>query len=312
MECNRHKDIDILKGIGIILVVLGHSGFPYIYCNFFYQFHMAIFFMASGYCWNKKNSASIVTCKKYIFRKFKTLYLPYVVYNGIFLLLNNVLIKLGIYTTNSDFLILAACTNGGKYDWGIGEHMKIAHLIKEFIKVIFFGGKTQLGGALWFLRALFVITVGHCIYEYYIIKINSKLRIVLIGMLCLLCYIVYELYANGIIKGRYMHIVISMTLAYMVYIIGMLFRYLEEKKLFEVNIWIAITAMLLLTKCTSFGKISIGDAYVTNIPYFLTVSVCGWYLTIWISRILSAWHGGGDGLFGETYHADYSASLFVF
>lgn len=48
----RNTKIDVIKGMAIILVVLGHCGFPA--TNFIYLFHMAVFFIASGYCWNEK------------------------------------------------------------------------------------------------------------------------------------------------------------------------------------------------------------------------------------------------------------------
>lgn len=38
----RNKIIDIMKAIGIIFMVLGHSGFKY--TKWIYQFHMALFF----------------------------------------------------------------------------------------------------------------------------------------------------------------------------------------------------------------------------------------------------------------------------
>ena len=36
-----------MRGIGIVLMVLGHSGFPG--TDFIYLFHMALFFMLSGW-----------------------------------------------------------------------------------------------------------------------------------------------------------------------------------------------------------------------------------------------------------------------
>ena len=44
---NRNLQIDIARGIGIILVVLGHAAFPY--THFIYLFHLAIFFIMAGY-----------------------------------------------------------------------------------------------------------------------------------------------------------------------------------------------------------------------------------------------------------------------
>lgn len=43
---NRNINIDLIKGIGIILMVGGHCGMPF--THFIYLFHMAIFFMHLG------------------------------------------------------------------------------------------------------------------------------------------------------------------------------------------------------------------------------------------------------------------------
>lgn len=51
---NRDKSIDIAKGIGILLVVLGHC--PYVWNpvkQWLYSFHMPLFFMISGLLWDK-------------------------------------------------------------------------------------------------------------------------------------------------------------------------------------------------------------------------------------------------------------------
>ena len=47
IEENRKQWVDILKGILIIMVVLGHSYFEY--SKYIYWFHMPVFFMLSGY-----------------------------------------------------------------------------------------------------------------------------------------------------------------------------------------------------------------------------------------------------------------------
>lgn len=282
------KCIDILKGIGMILMVMGHAGFPH--STFVYLFHMAIFFIASGYCWNKENSGSIEKCKKYIFRKIKTLYVPYVICNITFLMLNNLFIKIGIYTANPDFLTATAKMNG-EYSWDIGSYMSGKDLIWTGIKVLLFRGGTQLGGATWFLRTLFVVTVGHCIYEFLIIKANSRIRIFLIGIMCLLCSTAYELYRRDIINGLYTDMIINFALAYIVYVLGMLFRYLEKKGLIA-NVWTAIAGGGILLLCNQFGHISMSSVDVTNSIYFVVVSLCGWCLTLWVSKsIENSWLG---------------------
>ena len=53
----RDVSIDIIKGLGIFCVVAGHCSAPI--TKFVYLFHMAIFFIASGYCYKHNNSESI-------------------------------------------------------------------------------------------------------------------------------------------------------------------------------------------------------------------------------------------------------------
>ena len=85
----RDSSIDILKGLAIILVVYGHT-WPF--CrSFIYLFHMAVFMMASGYCY-KTRIQSFADWGKYILKKAKALYLPFIMCNGIFVLLNSCII----------------------------------------------------------------------------------------------------------------------------------------------------------------------------------------------------------------------------
>ena len=72
-QLDRSKIIDIAKGIGIMLVVLGHLNTPL--CPFVYQFHMPLFFFISG--WLFKDTyldAKRVFCEK----RAKSLLIPYV------------------------------------------------------------------------------------------------------------------------------------------------------------------------------------------------------------------------------------------
>lgn len=82
-----YKDMDIARGIGIFLVVLGHS-FPdnkfnnnpfytYIY-KFIYSFHMPLFFIVSGFfAYKIYNILNLSQYSKYIYGKFKRLMIPY-------------------------------------------------------------------------------------------------------------------------------------------------------------------------------------------------------------------------------------------
>ena len=56
---NRSVEIDLIKGLAIILMVIGHTETPA--QNFIYLFHMAVFFMASGSLYQESASDSRAT-----------------------------------------------------------------------------------------------------------------------------------------------------------------------------------------------------------------------------------------------------------
>ena len=71
----RDVSIDILKAIGIICMVGGHCEWPI--KHFVYLFHMALFFIASGYLFKPSNSSEYSSVVRFIKRKFVTLWVPY-------------------------------------------------------------------------------------------------------------------------------------------------------------------------------------------------------------------------------------------
>lgn len=90
MKKEHYYYIDVLKGIGIILVVLGHLN-PYIRIEkWIYSFHMFLFFFLSGFVFKKKESLWIQ-----VKTSAKTLLLPYIFWNGVAILVSLII---GEYT----------------------------------------------------------------------------------------------------------------------------------------------------------------------------------------------------------------------
>ena len=73
---DRLEWIDALRGLGILLVVLGHVPPSYYIEKAIYGFHMPLLFILSGYLWKKSKSLKI---KKY----FQRLIIPYFILCGI-------------------------------------------------------------------------------------------------------------------------------------------------------------------------------------------------------------------------------------
>lgn len=69
MTKTRLPEFDVLKGIGIVLVVLGHVTHLTNLSTLIYSFHMPLFFMLTGFFDRPKD--------KYIWNQFKSLMVPY-------------------------------------------------------------------------------------------------------------------------------------------------------------------------------------------------------------------------------------------
>lgn len=95
-----------MKGILIILVVLGHIHTPF--TAWIYQFHIPVFFMISGFCWKTKHANSMESMKQYVIGKLKRLYVPFVILNVSFILLNNFFLHIGFITNDNTFLDLTS------------------------------------------------------------------------------------------------------------------------------------------------------------------------------------------------------------
>jgi acyltransferase len=67
--------VDQVKGIGIILVVLGHMSIPEVLSHVIFSFHMPLFFLVSGYLFNEKKYSRPMS--NIVMAKFSSLVWPF-------------------------------------------------------------------------------------------------------------------------------------------------------------------------------------------------------------------------------------------
>lgn len=160
---NRDKTLDIIKGIGIILMVVGHSGAPDYVHDYIYTFHMPLFFIASGWFFSERN---LDDCKGFAVRKIKNIYFPYWKWCVIFLLLHNVFYSVGII--NSAY----GASNGYVSHW-----YSIRDVVVNAADFTFRmnGYDGYLLGAYWFIRSLLWGSLLLCFFSA-LIKKTTKLR----------------------------------------------------------------------------------------------------------------------------------------
>ncbi|EME7223354.1 hypothetical protein CUM63_13150 [Enterococcus faecium] len=171
MNQNRKKYLDIAKGIGIILVVVGHS-FPDesspggisiltfdIIKRIIYTFHMPLFFFISGYL-AKKIILQFNFCQ--VFKKFQRLFIPYIFMSIVYIPLRIFLSKMATST----------------------------YPIKDLWKILI--GISPNGGA-WFLYVLLLVNIISIIFInknniYFILLLSFIATFVTRGNLIFISY----------------------------------------------------------------------------------------------------------------------------
>ena len=137
--------ITIAKALGIILMVIGHSGCPLLLYKFIYLFHMPLFFLCSGIFYRpilNKSDACL-----YLKKKVAGLYVPFVKWSLLFLAFHNTFLMVGIYNPIYGY-------EGGTSAYTIGDILNRLGLILLSMR-----GYEELLGGFWFIRSLFVSTI---------------------------------------------------------------------------------------------------------------------------------------------------------
>lgn len=146
----RSTELDIAKGIGIIMVVWAHASGPF--SNYITQFHMPFFFFISGMLYHNTR-----TVKEYVGRKVKSLLIPFWVWNLI------------LYPV---FFLLYYWKNWSGRVAG-----------KEILEIVATVNKVPFLGATWFLPALFWVSILVHIFVRWLGKYKySDILLLLLGI----------------------------------------------------------------------------------------------------------------------------------
>ncbi len=285
---NNHRNtiIDIVKSLGIFCMVAGHCGFPF--THFIYLFHMAIFFMASGYCYKENDSNKIDNLISFIKRKFVKLWFPYVIWTAIYSLLHNFFIKINVYTDNPVLLEHVS----GKYI-NLTEYWSLADIVKNIIKSLLFHGGTQMGGAFWFLATLMEISVIYCIIDFVIknyFKLDLKKTIIIQWVIS----IVFLFLGFACFKTNHSFSGLSRVLSY--YILfhgGYIIKYYgwhEKNKSVTTQLVLLVCNFVILVICNNFGSIELGQNSYKNPFYLLVVSFVGWQFLYEVAFFIEKTH----------------------
>lgn len=249
----RINYIDIYKGIGIILMVMGHVGFGVRFDKFIHGFHMPMFFFVSGFL---TKSIENIDTKKYLLRKIKTLLIPYIFF-GVF---HYIFWEIAIDKFNGNFTPLKTLF------WiNTDNNMPIA-------------------GALWFLTALFFVDIIYLFMEKII-----KNRIIIIVLVCLLfCFGIFEI---KILNFRLPFAIDSAFVGLGLFYIGQILRKNQNKKfiLLILNLKDPLVILISLIVYLSIifnHYVNMRTGSYSFIPFFLINSVVASCMLINISKFI--------------------------
>ncbi len=264
MDKSRNIQMDIIRGIGMILIVLAHTGSPF--DHFVYLFHLALFFILSGYFFKVDNVKDGNSLKIFIKKRIKRLYLPYIIANIICILLNNIFIKNNLYSAISH------------------NYFTIKDCAYQIIMTLLFSNTTEMVGATWFLPILFSITIVYGIIEYLLNKFTKKSNIIQLFISIFFFYIGKFLISHEIEVSI---IGVQFFTCYILFDIGRKFKLLKLELNEIIKGILLILSFIMLLIFNKFGTIELSLNIYTRFRFFIAVSVLGWIFIYEISYFIS-------------------------
>ena len=250
--------ITIAKSIGIVLMVIGHSGCPFYLSKFIYLFHMPLFFFCSGVFFKAitTNADALSFLKKRIVK----LYIPFVKWSLLFLLLHNIFMCIGIYNPYYGY-------------WGGSSYYTLTEiLLKFFLIILSMHGYEELLGGFWFIRALFISSIMIAILS---IQLGTKYKYETIFFFFLILVIIVRRFAPDLELWKD----VSMgALGTVFYMSGYLFK--QYKNVWRNKCFMFVNFLFLILSWFYFEDgVSMGCGY-NKVLLFSVSAISGSLLTL--------------------------------
>lgn len=266
----RNFSVDNLKGLLIVLVVLGHT-YNSFFKDFIYLFHVGVFFILSGYCFNQRYTDNLIGLKELFIKRIKSLWIPYVSYNFIFLLLQNLLIKIGFLTTDVAYFDFDPMLPDG-----FCMSLTLKTGIIAFIKSLFFINSRPFAGGLWFLGGVFYVTIGYAIIQLFLKKLKIEKYHIFIS-------VIFLVFGWLMIKSEFFAEIPMAKQICIILITEILFAlgtYIKEYVVFpKLSKWYYLVGLIYFAALTYFlslyGAISIAGVHIVNPLFYITSILTG-------------------------------------
>ena len=251
----RFLELDILKGIGILLMVFDHVGWGMTIHTYIQSFHMPLFFVVSGFLYKKSDIKSVIE------KKYKTLMRPYWIFAIGYLAMKIILLLYTRFSKKEVWnTIIAVCL----YPSDI-NHMPFAP-------------------ALWFLPCMFITNILYSVISKYASTMKEKG--IIVGIITV-CGVLYEQMELPMLPWTIETVATAIFFWYMGELISNNYFVLSKllnKKIIVLIIW-SISIILAFTN----GCVDMRSARYYVAPLYLLNGVLGtiayWGIAIQLSSI---------------------------
>lgn len=257
----RQPAIDIMKAIGIFLVIIGHHSSG-IFNNYIYSFHMPMFFIIAGYLWHEKDI--LVSLKQDVVR----IMIPYFAYFAICIGVGYIYAGISISRMMQDIMMIS---------WGSCHKIAIC------------GHHIQGVGVLWFLPALFVCkNVFNAIWIYWKRLLGDKAC--LPKYICILVLMII----GGFVHRFFFPLPFALTTglnALGFFAIGQLMRFwLKDISLLDHIAWFYKWLILIVwLSLGCFVRNGMASCEYYHFPLNYVTGICGtiscYYFACWLKNI---------------------------
>lgn len=268
------KWIDVTKGIGILLVVLGHSNFDQSFLAIIHAFNMPLFFFISGYLYHYEKYKR--QPNYFISQRFKRLVVPYFVTNIIILCIFTLLsfFKLNSFSVNSAFKSLTGVL------YGNGAPLNPPTQFTNLLSV-----------PSWFLLGLFCASL----ILYIIAYSHENYGLVFSTLLCFLIILL----GFKISKLVFLPWSLDIACVSMIFMFpGYLFNYYKVNLLhnykvewlpdnFKNNFYDFSFILLLLVVISANGSVDMNTRLYSNLLLFSIAGLLGTYLIIRLAKSIT-------------------------
>lgn len=268
----RNNTVDVMKGIGIISIVVGHAtqtihlgGNIIPVANFVYLYHLAVFFFLGGFLFKEKYAQSPY---EFVGHKFKTLYVPFVMYSLVLLVCRPLTFRLGLFEQ--------------KYS-GI-------EYIQLLCNIILFQCFGEISSALWFVPVYFIGLVLFCFIIHWSLKLKYS-NIIAIAISLLIGYSgMYLVLRSCQFNYRLEIALLIVPIIAMGYIVRKYWDYV--RKIIVLPAGIVSASVLAYILRTTNSHIDLSSGMIMSRRLFYPVTIIGVYMCLcfseWIAKFPKA------------------------